>query len=205
MVLNKITQDVYWWRALEVERKRHLNGYIFVGPNGLTLVDPPGLPDAVIPEVTPLGKISSVIVTGRFQERRAQHFQRCYSAKLHAPAADQRLIVAKADNYFGPNDQLFGGFEVIALPHQRTPGESVLFHRQSRAIVAGHLSGAPPGFISMRSEKLYHNFSASFQAQLALLDLEFDIILPGLGTPVLTDGRKVLAGFLASYQPAKMR
>ena len=57
----------------------------------------------------------------------------------------------------------------------------------------------------MRSEKLYHNFSASFQAQLALLDLEFDIILPGLGTPVLTDGRKVLAGFLASYQPAKMR
>jgi len=202
-VLEEITKGVYWWRSLEVERKRYLNGYIFVGKEGLTLVDPPGLPDAVVPEVSALGEISAVIITGRFQERRAEHFQRCNKVPLYAPEADKRLIRARADNYYKSGDVLPAGLQAISLPHQRTPGECILFHPQKEVIVAGHLAGDPPGYINMQAESLYHNFSSAFQAQLALLEMEHEIILPGLGTPIKEDSRGVLARYLASYPPLK--
>jgi hypothetical protein len=198
-VLNEVTKGVYWWRALEVERKRHINGYLFVAKEGLTLVDPPGLPDALVAEVAELGPIKRVIITGRFQERRAEHFQRCYNAELYAPQADKRLILSQADTYFNAGDKVPGGFTVIEMPNQRTPGECALLHKKSGVLVASHLVGDPPGYIRMRSEHIYHNFSSAFQAHLPLLELEFDLILPGMGTPLCHDGRLVLARYLASY------
>lgn len=196
-MLKKLCTGVYSWKALEIETKRHLNGYVFTTRSGLIVVDPPRLNESVVKPLETLGKPKAIIVTGRPNERRAEQFQAWYGAKVFAPKKDKRRLRVSADGWFEHGDSLPGGFKAVALKNQRTPGESVLFHPKAKLMVAGQLHGFPGGAMSLPERGLYQQFGAAIAAHIDLLKLEFERLLPGSGEPVLKGGRVSLATYLA--------
>lgn len=200
-MLVEILPDVFHWTALDVVNKRHLNGYAVRIKAGLVLIDPPSVPENALPELEALGRPRAVVLTGRAQERRAKQFQDWYGAKILAPELDKKLMRVRVDHYYSSGETVPGGFKAITLPHQRTPGESVLFHASARLLLAGYLVGEPAGFIQIEDRSVYPSYSKALEAQLPLLPLVFDRILPGRGAPILKDARIILAKYLASVEP----
>lgn len=198
-MLAALAPDLFHWSSLDVVHKRHLNGYAIRVKAGLVLIDPPHVPENALPELEALGRPRVVILSGRAQERRAKQFQDWYGAKVMAPEGDQKLMRLPVAQYYSDGDTLPGGLKVTTLPNQRTPGESVLFQASSGTLFAGHLVGEPAGMVQMEDRGLYPSFSKAFEAQLALLSIEFDRLLPGRGTPIPTGGRLALAKYLASF------
>ncbi len=198
-VLKPVIDGVYWWQALEVELKRHINGYLVMTRIGPVMIDPPSAAEVIVEQIEALGKPRAIILTGRRQERRAAQFQGWYDAKVFAPEGDRRRFNVKADHYFRPGETLPGGFQSIGLSHQRTPGECALFHAKKRLLATGHLVGEPKGYVQMQDQGMYWSFGRAFEAQLGLLELDFDTLLTGRGEPIPTGARLVLAKYLAGY------
>ncbi|MBT9555319.1 MAG: hypothetical protein IV100_04775 [Myxococcales bacterium] len=203
-MLAELFSDYFHWNALDVAQKRHLNGYVVRTKVGLILIDPPSLPEPVLPALEALGKPKVVLLTGRAQERRAKQFRDWFGARILAPEGDQKLIRIPIDAYYKPGDTVPGGFRVHALPHQRTPGECVLYHPTQKVLIAGHLVGEPAGFIQLEDRSLYGSFSKTLEAQLQLLELDFERLLPGRGTPILHGGRIALAKYLAGFREGEV-
>ena len=199
-VLTEVQSSVHVWQSLEIELKRHINGYLFLTRVGGILVDPPSAAEPVLAQIEAFGKPRAIIVTGRNQERRSRQYQGWYKAKVFAPEADRKRLRITADHYFRTGESLPGGFKSIILPHQRTPGETVLFHEKAKILVAPHFVTLGDGLIQMEDRASYWNFSRGFEAQLALLELDFDVLLPGRGKPIKTGARIALAKFLAGYE-----
>lgn len=200
-MLTPVIDGVYTWKTLEVELKRHVNGYLVMTKIGPVMIDPPSAAEVILNEIESLGKPRAILITGKRQERRAAQYQGWYEAKVFAPEGDRRLLTLKADHYYKRGESLPGGFQSCDLEHQRTPGETALFHPRSKMLVASHLVGDPPGYLRMQDQGFYWSFGRAFEAQLALLDLDFDTLLPGRGEPITKDAKVVLAKFLAGYSP----
>ncbi len=198
-MLEPLLDRVYTWDALDAAQKRHLNGYALVTKAGLVLVDPPAMPEVVLPALEALGKPKIVILTGRPSERRARQFKDWYGAKILAPESDRKSMRVPVDHYYAEGETLPGGFVAVALAHQRTAGECALFHAGLRLLIASYLVGEPAGLVQLEDRGLYANFSRALEAQLKLLPLEFDALLPGRGRPVLKEGRVALAKYLAGF------
>ena len=198
-MLTKILDKVYRWQALDTTLRQHLNGYLLSTRAGVILVDPPRAESVIIEQIEALGRPRAVLLTGRPNERRAKQYQDWYQAKVFAPEADRRRFRVAADHYYKVGETLPAGFKPVELRNQRTPGECALFHAKARLLIAGHLNGEPAGSIQMEAQGMYSDFSRAFEAQLGLLKLDFDILLPGRGEPILKGGRKALATFLAGF------
>ena len=196
-VLKKLCTGVYTWKALEIETKRHINGYVFTTRIGPIVVDPPRLNESVVGPFEALGVPKAVIITGRPHERRAEQFQAWYGAKIFAPEKDRRRMRVKADSWFHDGDALPGGFRAVGLANQRTPGESVLFHPKAKLLLASQLHGFDGGTMSLPERGLYQQFGSAIAAHIGLLELKFERLLPGSGEPVLSGGRVALATYLA--------
>jgi glyoxylase-like metal-dependent hydrolase (beta-lactamase superfamily II) len=186
------------WRALEIELKRHLNGYLFLTKDGMVLVDPPAAAEIIIRDIEALGKPRYVLLTGARQERRARQYQHWYGAEVYAPVGDRRMLALQAEHYYEDETKLPGGFRAIRLKHQRTPGESALLHEPSDTLVTGHLVGEPEGYVRMFSPGVYWNFSRALEAQLTLLEYDYEQLLPGRGKPIREKARMVLAQYIAA-------
>ena len=185
------------WQALELELKRHLNGYLLQTRVGLVMVDPPSAAEVIVKAIEAIGRPRAIIVTGRSRERRTRQFQGWYDAKVFAPERDARMLRVKADHYYKDGESLPGGFRSVGLEHQRTPGETALYHKGLRLMVAAHLVGQPAGYVQMQEQGLYWNFSRALEAQLRLLEYDYDTLLPGRGAPITKEARIALAKYIA--------
>ena len=198
-MLTAVRPGVFRWEGLEIKLKRHLNGWLFVTQDGPILVDPPQAPEPVVFDIETHGKPKVILLTGKRQERRSKMYQGWYDTRVYAPKADQKLLEVEPYLLYEDGEVLPGGFTAIRLADQRSPGESVLLHKGTRLLVAGHLVGAPAGQLQMQDKHLYGNFSRAFAEQVKLLKLDFDSVLPGRGEPVMTEARVRLAEHLATY------
>jgi len=200
-VLTEVIKGVYMWQALELELKRHINGYVFMTRIGPIMVDPPSAAEVILKDIEALGKPRAIILTGRRQQRRSKQYQGWYKAKLFAPEGDRKLLTIRADHFYRGGESLPGGFKSISLPDQRSPGETALYHEKLGVMVCSHLVCTKAGYVQMQDQGLYWNFSRAFEAQLTLLDYPFETLLPGRGTPIVKEASMGLAKFLAGFEP----
>ena len=198
-MLTEVRKGVFRWEGLEIKLKRHLNGWLLITPDGPMLVDPPQAAEPDIADIELRGKPKIILLTGKRQERRTKMYQGWYQARVYAPRGDEKLLEVEPFRLYEDGEALPGGFVAMRLANQRSPGESVLFHKAARLLVAGHLVGAPAGQLQMQEKHLYSNFSKAFAEQVRLLKLDFDALLPGRGEPVMKEARVRLAEHLATF------
>ena len=115
------------------------------------------------------------------------------------PDADASQIELKPTKTFKDGELLPGGIWVINLQDQKSPGESALFIQQGKGIliVGDALIGKPSGSLSLLPVEKYADAGKAKESLRRLLKYNFDAILVGDGTSILTGAKQVVEQALA--------
>jgi len=107
----------------------------------------------------------------------------------------------KPTKKFIDGELLTGGIWVIQLKDQKSPGESALFIQQGKGvlIVGDALIGKPAGSVSMLPAEKYADVTKAQEGLRRLLKYNFDSLLVGDGTSILTGAKQAVEQLL---QPA---
>jgi glyoxylase-like metal-dependent hydrolase (beta-lactamase superfamily II) len=140
-----------------------------------------------------------IILTNRDHEREAAHFRKEFNCQIMAPELDVSEMTLTIDKTFRDGELLPGGIWVVQLSEQKSSGESALFLQQGKGvlIVGDAVIGHPSGSLRPLSPEKYANFGQAREGLRRLLKYNFDSLLVGDGTSILTGAKPVLEHILA--------
>jgi glyoxylase-like metal-dependent hydrolase (beta-lactamase superfamily II) len=116
------------------------------------------------------------------------------------PAVDAPQMMVKPDKTYKDGELLAGGIWAVQLSDQKAPGESALFIQQGKGIliVGDALIGKPPGAVAMLAPEKYADAAKAKEGLKRLLKYNFDTLLVGDGTSILTGAKPIVDKFLSS-------
>ena len=197
--MKALLPGIWQWSWFSEEKQLNFNGlFLTVGEHRI-VVDPPPLTGEASALIRRQGQLDYVIVTNRDHVREAAACQADFRCQLQVPDADAPQMDLKPTKTFKDGELLPGGIWVIHLQDQKSPGESALFVQQGRGvlIVGDALIGKPAGALSLLPEEKYADATKAKAGLQRLLKYQFDAILVGDGTSILTGAKAVVERALA--------
>jgi glyoxylase-like metal-dependent hydrolase (beta-lactamase superfamily II) len=199
--MKPIFPGIWQWSWFSEEKQLNFNGlFLTVGEHRI-LVDPPILTAEATTVIRRQGLLDYIIVTNRDHAREAQACRRDFGCQLFLPEADAPQMDLKPTRTFKDGELLPGGIWVIHLLDQKSAGESALFIQQGKGvlIVGDALIGKPPGALTMLPEEKYHDVVKAKEGLRRLLTYNFDAMLVGDGTSIMTGAKAAVEKALASH------
>ena len=197
--MKNLLPGVWQWSWFSQEKQLDFNGlFLHVGEHNI-LVDPPPMTAEASTFIRRQGNVDYIIVTNRDHAREAGACQSDFRCQLFVPAADASQIELKPTKTFKDGELLPGGIWVINLQEQKSPGESALFIQQGKGIliVGDALIGKPSGSLSLLPVEKYADAGKAKEGLRRLLKYNFDAVLVGDGTSILTGAKQVVERALA--------
>ena len=197
--MKPIFPGIWQWSWFSEEKQLNFNGlFLSVGEHRI-LVDPPPLTAEATTVIRRQGQLDYIIVTNRDHAREAQACRRDFGCQLFLPEADAPQMDLKPTRTFKDCELLPGGIWVIHLLDQKSAGESALFIQQGKGvlIVGDALIGKPPGALTMLPEEKYHDVVKAKEGLRRLLKYNFDAMLVGDGTSIMTGAKAAVENVLA--------
>ncbi|WP_455370577.1 hypothetical protein [Petrachloros mirabilis] len=197
--MKNLLPGVWQWSWFSQEKQLDFNGlFLHVGEHKI-LVDPPPMTAEASTFIRRQGRVDYIIVTNRDHAREAGACQSDFRCQLFVPEADASQIELKPTRTFKDGELLPGGIWVINLQEQKSPGESALFIQQGKGIliVGDALIGKPSGSLSLLPVEKYADAGKAKEGLRRLLKYNFDAILVGDGTSILTGAKQVVERALA--------
>lgn len=197
--MKAILPHISEWSWFSKEKQLNFNGHLLTVGEHKILVDPPPLSAADMAVLRSEGPPDYIIVTNRDHAREAAYLRQAFTCQIMAPEADAHDMTLPIDKTFKDGELLPGGIWVIQLSHQKSPGESALFLQQGKGVllVGDGVIGAPAGSLRLLSPDKYANVSQAREGLRRLLKYEFDSLLVGDGTSILTGAKPVLEQVLS--------
>jgi glyoxylase-like metal-dependent hydrolase (beta-lactamase superfamily II) len=199
--MKPIFPGIWQWSWFSEEKQLNFNGlFLTVGEHRI-LVDPPPLTAEATTVIRRQGQLDYIIVTNRDHAREAQACGRDFGCQLFLPEADAPQMDLKPTRTFKDGELLPGGIWVIHLLDQKSAGESALFIQQGKGvlIVGDALIGKPPGALTMLPEEKYHDVVKAKEGLRRLLKYNFDAMLVGDGTSIMTGAKAAVEKVLAEH------
>lgn len=196
--MKHILPGIRQWSWFSDEKKLDFNGlFLTVGEHRI-LVDPPPMTTEDLEEIRRTGAADYILITNRDHEREAAALQKELRCQVWVPAADAPQMTLRPDKTYGDGELLAGGIWAIRLSDQKSPGESALYLQQSKGIliVGDALIGKPPGSVSMLPAEKYADAAKARESLKRLLKYQFDTLLVGDGTSIMTGAKSVVERFL---------
>lgn len=192
--MKQIAPGIQQWSFFSEEKQLDFNGLLLTVNDHCILVDPPPLEPADRALIKNGAQVDYIVLTNRDHAREAEACRRDFKAKVYAPAADAPLMDVSADKTFQDGELLPGGLWVIHLLGMKSPGESALFLDRGKGILilGDALIGKPPGHLSMLSPEKFPDFAKAKEGLHRLLKYNFDTVLVGDGTSVLTGAKELV-------------
>jgi glyoxylase-like metal-dependent hydrolase (beta-lactamase superfamily II) len=197
--MKPIFPGIWQWSWFSEEKQLNFNGlFLTVGEHRI-LVDPPPLTAEATTVIRRQGLLDYIIVTNRDHAREAQACRRDFGCQLFLPEADAPQMDLKPTRTFKDGELLPGGIWVIHLLDQKSAGESALFIQQGKGvlIVGDALIGKPPGALTMLPAEKYHDVVKAKEGLRRLLKYNFDAMLVGDGTSIMTGAKAAVEKALA--------
>ena len=197
--MKALLPGIWQWSWFSEEKQLNFNGlFLTVGEHRI-VVDPPPLTGEASALIRRQGQLDYIIVTNRDHVREAAACQADFRCQLQVPDADAPQMDLKPTKTFKDGELLPGGIWVIHLQDQKSPGESALFVQQGRGvlIVGDALIGKPAGALSLLPEGKYADATKAKAGLQRLLKYQFDAILVGDGTSILTGAKAAVERALA--------
>ena len=182
------------WSWFSEEKQLDFNGhFLHVGEHRI-LVDPPPMTSSEIAQVKHSGQVDYILLTNRDHEREAVTYQKEFHCRVYVPEDDASEMSVKPDEVYRDQDLLPGGIWSIQLAYQKSRGESALFIQQGKGIliVGDALLGKPPGSVCMLPANKYTNMEKAREGLRRLLKYNFDALLVGDGTSILTGAKSIV-------------
>ena len=198
--MKPICPGIWQWSWFSKEKQLNFNGlFLTVGEHRI-LVDPPPLTAEATTVIRRQGQLDYIIVTNRDHVREAQACREDFGCQLFVPDADAPQMDLKPTRTFKDGELLPGGIWVIHLLDQKSAGESALFIQQGKGvlIVGDALIGKPPGALTMLPGEKYHDVVKAKEGLRRLLKYNFDAVLVGDGTSIITGAKAAVEKALVS-------
>ena len=192
--MKQLLPGIWQWSWFSQEKQLDFNGLFLTVGEHRALVDPPPMTPDELSQAKRGGPVDYILLTNRDHEREAATYQREFGCQVMVPDADAPQMTIKANKTYRDGELLPGGIWIIHLKDQKSPGESALFIQQGKGvlIVGDALIGKPPGSLAMLSAEKYADAGKAREGLRRLLKYNFDTILVGDGTSILSGAKQVV-------------
>jgi glyoxylase-like metal-dependent hydrolase (beta-lactamase superfamily II) len=201
--MREILSDVFTWSRLSEPHGYDFNGYLVRAPGGNVCIDPVEPAPDELAELARIGA-STVVLTNRNHVRAANLLRETLAARvvIHADdAAYARDQGAEIDDVLHAGARI-GPLVAVAVPG-KSPGEIALHWPERGVLIVGDaVIGNPPGHCALLREKVMDDPARLRASVETLLALEFDTLLTGDGTPILSGAQQRMAELVATF-PAR--
>ena len=199
--MKEILPEVFTWPWFSEPHGYNFNGHLICLPTGNLCIDPVEPTAADLDEIAGLG-VKQILLTNRNHSRAANKVRRRTGARTSIHPADAphaRKEGADLDDELRIGEKI--GPLIIVAADGKSPGE-VAFHWPERRIliVGDAFVGDPPGKCKLLPEKVVDDPARLRESVRSLLSLDFDILLPGDGEPILKYARERLKDLVDTFQ-----
>lgn len=196
--MKQLLPNIWQWSWFSEEKQLDFNGLFLAVGEHTILIDPPSMTAEARTAVRRNGPVDYIIVTNRDHAREAAACQAEFACRLYVPVADAPQMDLKPTHTYADGELLPGGIWVIQLKDQKSPGESALFIQQGKGvlIVGDALIGKPAGSVCLLPAEKYADAAKAKEGLRRLLKYEFDSLLVGDGTSILTGGKPAVVRLL---------
>ena len=198
--MKELLPGVYTWPWFSEPHGYNFNGHLILHSGGNLCIDPVEPTAADLEEIARLGA-SRILLTNRNHSRAANKIRERTGARtaIHpadAPHARQEGAELDAELHIG---EKIGPLNVVGAPG-KSPGEVVFYWPERKILIVGDaVVGDPPGKCKLLPEKVVDDPTRLRESVRALLTLDFDILLPGDGTPILQDAKNRLRELVDAF------
>lgn len=198
--MREILDEIFIWSRLVEPQGYDFNGYFIHHPNGNLVVDPVE-PDPDDLETMAEQGVARILITNRNHSRAANRLREETGAltAIHPSDADHaRSQGCLVDEAFSVGETI--GPLMVLPADGKSPGEVTFYWRDRGILFLGDAAiGNPPGRCSLLPEAKLDN-PARLRASLrALLEVDFDALLFGDGTPILSNAKARLEELVAGF------
>ncbi len=199
--MNELMPDVFTWSWPSPRHGYNFNGYLVRTPSGNVCIDPVEMSEEVLAEIASQGLFCTVL-TNRNHVRAVEKVRGKTGAPtfIHpADAAEAERLGAVVDDYLEAGQKIC--HLVVHPVAGKSSGEVCLHWPERKALFIGDACiGNPPGRCSLLPDKAMEDPIALRRSLKRILDLDFDALLVGDGTPILTGGKRALQDLVARLE-----
>jgi hypothetical protein len=192
--MKSIVSGIRQWSWFSQEKQLDFNGLLLTLHDACILVDPPPLDETDRAAILQGRAVDYILLTNRDHVREVEACRRDFHAKVYAPEADAPLMEIAIDKTYRDGELLPGGIQVIHLPDMKSPGESALWLDSGKGclILGDALIGKPTGQLNLLPADKFADISKARESLKRLLTYNFDMVLVGDGTSILTGGKEAV-------------
>jgi glyoxylase-like metal-dependent hydrolase (beta-lactamase superfamily II) len=198
--MREILTGIFTWPWFSEPHGYNFNGHLICHASGNLCIDPVEPTDEDLEQLAGLG-VARILITNRNHSRAANKVRTRTGARtaIHpADAPHARSEGAELDDELAFGD-VVGPFVVVPVPG-KSAGEFALHWPDRRILVVGDaVVGDPPGRCKLLPDKVVDDPGGLRESVRSLLALDFDILLPGDGTPILSDAKERLRNLVDTF------
>lgn len=196
--MKQILPNIFTWSWFCEEKGYDFNGYYVQTKVGSFVIDPVPPTEATWEEIDRHPKPLAIYLTNKHHTRRSAEFKAKYGSPIWIHEADKPLMEIPVDHVFCEGETLPGGFKVIQIPNNKTPGESALLldWGEGILIIGDAVIGHPEGELTLLPVPKIKDHGMAKKGLEKLLDYFFDTLLVGDGRSFLKEGKTALEKFL---------
>lgn len=192
--MKQLLPGIWQWSWFSEEKKLDFNGLLLTVGEHHVLVDPPPMTADTMAQIRKGGQVDYILITNRDHVREAVTYQKEFRCQVLVPEVDAPQMEIKADKTYKDGELLPGGIWIVHLKDQKSPGECALFLQQGKGvmIVGDALIGKSPGTLTMLPAEKYADAAEAREGLRRLLNYNFDTILVGDGSSIMTGAKQVV-------------
>jgi glyoxylase-like metal-dependent hydrolase (beta-lactamase superfamily II) len=198
--MKEILTGIFTWPWFSEPHGYNFNGYFIRHADGNLCVDPVEPTENDLGELAGYG-VARILLTNRNHSRAANKVRARTGARtaIHAAdAAHARSEGAELDDELHIGEKI-GPLTVIGA-NGKSPGEMVLHWPERKILIVGDaVVGDPPGRCKLLSEKVVDDLPRLRESVRSLLALDFDVLLPGDGEPILQSAKERLRELVNTF------
>ncbi len=198
--MREVVSDIFTWPWFSEPHGYNFNGHLIRHAGGNFCIDPVEPSEEDLNEITRHG-VARILLTNRNHSRAANKVRARTGARtaIHpADAPHARSQSAELDDELRIGDKV-GPLTVVGVPG-KSPGEIALHWPERKILIVGDaVVGDPPGQCKLLPEKVVDDPARLRESVRSLLNLDFDILLPGDGAPILQGAKERLRELVNTF------
>jgi glyoxylase-like metal-dependent hydrolase (beta-lactamase superfamily II) len=198
--MKEILKDIFTWPWFSEPNGYNFNGYFIRHAGGNLCIDPVEPTEKDLDEIARYG-VARILLTNRAHSRAANRVRARTGARtaIHpGDASHARTQGAELDDEFRIGDRI--GPLLLVAASGKSPGEVALYWPERKILFVGDaVVGSPPGRCKLLPEKVMDDPARLRSSVRDLLTLDFDILLPGDGDPILQGAKDRLRELVQTF------
>ena len=198
--MREVVSGIYTWPWFSEPHGYNFNGHLILHAGGNLCIDPVEPAEEDLNEIARHG-VARILLTNRNHSRAANKVRARTGARtaIHpADAPHARSQSTELDDELRIREKI-GPLTVVGVPG-KSPGEVALHWPERNILIVGDaVVGDPPGRCKLLPEKVVDDPARLRESVKSLLSLDFDILLPGDGAPILQGAKERLRELVNTF------